>query len=184
MNNKLITVIAVIASLSACMPITEKKPRKNSSPSSPREIEFYVEEPAANTKVAAIAGYEVVDRKCLPLDYTKAIGGVRVQSLYWESLQPRKSNDGKYSVTAYEDYFVTEPLYGEQSCSWELSNVSLVFTRGDLARNAALSSEDVRSERRVVFNCDFSREKFKHDICTEQVRSSTANEITIVINGR
>lgn len=177
--------MVVVLMLSACGPVPERKPRENPSPSRSLTVDISIPKLPQATEVTAIAGYKVVDDSCLPMDYTKAVGGVKAPSLYWEPIRVKNIGGDAFQITVYEDFYISEPLYtDDKKCDWELSNVSFNLAKDGLRRIAAITDDQIRSGDQKIMYCDFERKKFSTGICSEESYRTASNEFNVLIKRR
>ena len=83
--------------------------------------------PGALTDIAATADFEVENRECVPYDYSRAAGGVRLPPRHSVPLVLQRVDDTTYTATLHEDALLDEDYYGLGVCRWALNTATVHF---------------------------------------------------------
>lgn len=83
--------------------------------------------PGSLADIAATADFEVENRECVPYDYTRAVGGVRLPPRHSVPLQLQRLDDHTYSAVVHEDALRDEDYYGLGVCRWALNSATVHF---------------------------------------------------------
>lgn len=83
--------------------------------------------PQALTQVTATADFQVANVECVPVDYGKAIGGVRLAPRHSLPLSLNRGDDGRYVAIVHVDALLDEDYYGLGVCRWELTTATVHF---------------------------------------------------------
>lgn len=81
----------------------------------------------------ATADFEVENRDCVPYDFTRAVGGVRLPPRHSVPLVLERVDAGTWTAVVHEDALLDEDYYGLGVCRWALNNASVHF-RSDATR--------------------------------------------------
>lgn len=103
-------------------------PKNNPAPSRSHEIAWRFEAPPGPVRsMDARADYEVENIDCVPIDYERALGGVRLPPHHSVRLELRQATNGELSVIVYRDALQAEDYFHLGPCHWELRNVVVEF---------------------------------------------------------
>lgn len=175
-------LIAIVVMSPSCSKVIEREPSKNPNPKHPLKMKVDIRELTLGTNVSAVAGYEVADKTCLPIDYAKAIGGVRAPSLYWESVTIRQKDRREFEVVVFEDFYLPEALYTQKKCEWKLSNISIRFSMNGLTRIAAVNANEAISSGNKIMYCDFKRDSVLYEPCHSDLNTESNTQFIVTIN--
>lgn len=106
--------------------------------------------PAAVTRLSVTANYEVDNLDCVPVDYTKAIGGIRLPPEQRIELTLQKIDDNTYATTVSEDAFLDEDYYGLGVCHWALGTASVHFHSPATQFVGGISADQLTAEAEVT----------------------------------
>ena len=81
----------------------------------------------------ATADFEVENRECVPYDFSRAVGGVRLPPRHSVPLALERVDTGTWTAVVHEDALLDEDYYGLGVCHWALNNASVHF-RSDATR--------------------------------------------------
>ena len=92
--------------------------------------------------------YRVDNRDCTPMDYQRALGGVRLTQRYRLTASVQAVGERRFVVRAWEDALVDEDYFGLGRCRWALESVTFSFVSAQGARFvAAIAATDLRAEQ-------------------------------------
>ena len=106
--------------------------------------------PAAVTRLSVTANYEVDNLDCVPVDYTKAIGGIRLPPEQRIELTLQKIDDNTYATRVNEDAFLAEDYYGLGVCHWALGTASVHFHSPATQFVGGISADQLTAEAEVT----------------------------------
>lgn len=108
--------------------------------------------PGPIAQLAGTAEFEVANRECVPIDYERAPGGVRLPPRHRHTLSWAHQADGTYTAALFEDQIVDENYYKLGVCRWQLQVVTVRFQSPATAFLATLSAADLRAGRPAVLH--------------------------------
>ena len=82
-----------------------RPPIVNDAPQDAVEVTVVAPGMPPEGKVSAIAHYLVEDDRCLPLDYSRALGGTKPETTLEHIMEIRRVGDGSFGSTAFGDYY-------------------------------------------------------------------------------
>lgn len=106
--------------------------------------------PGPLAKIEATADFEVDNRDCVPLDTSKAIGGVRLPPQQSVPLALERLDDGRYAFVLHEDALLDEDYFGLGVCHWALRTVSIHFHSAATHFVGGLDADRLRADETVV----------------------------------
>ncbi|HEY0660490.1 MAG TPA: hypothetical protein VGD21_04080 [Lysobacter sp.] len=74
---------------------------------------------------SASARYQIINRTCIPIDHTTAVGGRRPLFQHGVEVPLHQGDNGTFTGAVYADAIVPEDYYGLGACEWELSGVDV-----------------------------------------------------------
>jgi hypothetical protein len=83
--------------------------------------------PGEIADLAATADFEVDNRECVPYDFTRAVGGVRLPPRHSAPLALQRVDDHTWTAELFEDALQDEDYYGLGVCHWALNNATVHF---------------------------------------------------------
>lgn len=121
-------------------------PKVNPAAQVSRDIEFrFSGLPGAIHQSGAALHYGVRNRDCVPMDYERALGGVRLLPKYRLAAPVRLSTGGALIVTAWDDALIDENYFDLGECHWVLESVAFTFSSEHGARFvAAIPASELR----------------------------------------
>lgn len=78
----------------------------------------------------ATADFEVENRECVPYDFSRAVGGVRLPPRHSVPLALERVDAATWTAVVHEDALLDEDYYGLGVCRWALNNASVHFRAG------------------------------------------------------
>jgi len=108
--------------------------------------------PAAVRLSGAELHFEVGTRECVPMDYGRALGGVRLPPRYALPAPAWLSPDGALVVEVPEDALIDEDYFGLGKCRWVLQSVSLPFASENARFVASVSADQILAGKDLVFH--------------------------------
>ena len=148
----LFVVVALSAGWAAQSPLAQKPvvPERKSGPNIGYETSFrFAGLPAPLEKIVAFARFEVSNRDCVPVDFSRAPGGVRVLPEFQMDLV-LKATDSDYTATIYADALADTDMFGLGTCRWRLEGVTVNFKSETTLFVGGLPSEQMRDNVPVV----------------------------------
>ena len=165
----IVVILALVAAVCAgCVPVVP--PSQNSSPKVKIEAEAVISGLNDIDAVTATVQFNVVDEECLPIDYLKGLGGIRVRAHRYESTPVRSVGAGRYKATLYDDFYKTQRLYfWRKSCSWQVEGVTFEIHKG-AATIRSSTSRDRLTHGSALRYCTWAPNTLE-DVCTGVARS-------------
>jgi hypothetical protein len=71
--------------------------------------------------------FEVSNLDCVPIDYERAFGGVKLTPRHNVAVDLRKGDNGQYIGTVHADALLDEDYYGLGVCHWALNSFTVHF---------------------------------------------------------
>jgi hypothetical protein len=174
---KQLLLLAFLTFLGACQ--SDKRPNDSAGVAPPRvqvnpaarndymlTIRF-ADLPAPVNKLETSANFRVENRDCIPTDYKRALGGVKLLPEQSIPLTLHRVNDTTYTATFYEDAIVNEDYYRLGVCRWSLQSVSVRFQSPVTPFVSGISAEQIRAERTQVAHYlvrDFAQKPETHEV--------------------
>lgn len=144
---RLAAVLMVLASMTSCqsasapeprppaanaapapVPVPEVQPRRNPAPREGYALLIAFDDlPASITDITATADFQVANPDSVPLDHTRAVGGVRLVPEHRVPLALTRLDDGRYAATVHRDALLDEDYFGLGTSHWALASVSVRF---------------------------------------------------------
>lgn len=152
------TIISCLIAVSACTkhePIPRPVTHVNPAPTERFEITVRISDDAEiPEQLFGRSTYGVENpKRCLPLDYTRALGGVRPE-LYHEQAQTYEKVGARvFRTYVYEDAIINEDYYGMGVCDWGVQVVTAKMMLGHGSPGMSIGREDVIKSRHVVVYC-------------------------------
>jgi len=109
-------------------PVPEITPSTNPAPTQSYRLTLrFADLPGALSDIAATADFEVENRECVPYDYTRAAGGVRLPPRHSVQLALQRVDERTYTAVLHEDALRDEDYYGLGVCRWALNSATVHF---------------------------------------------------------
>jgi hypothetical protein len=149
--------IVLIGCLSACHldPSKSLRPidvKANPAAHGGKTIELrFSDLPGAIRLSGAELHFEIGNRECVPMDYGRALGGVRLPPRYAFPAPVWLSPDGALIVAVSEDVLIDEDYFGLGKCHWALQSVSLEFDSEHARFVASVPAEKMRVGKDLAF---------------------------------
>lgn len=107
--------------------------------------------PKSVRATSADLNYQVQNRDCVPVDYARAWGGVRLLPQHSLPATIATGADGTMSVAIRKDALLDEDYYALGTCHWAFDSLTFVFA-SPRGRHfvAALSARDLDAGRPIV----------------------------------
>jgi hypothetical protein len=132
-------------------PVPDVHPKQNPAPKHSYALALrFAGLPAAVTRLSVTANYEVDNLDCVPVDYTKAMGGVRLPPEQRIELTLQRIDDHTYATTVHEDAFLDEDYYGLGVCHWALGTASVHFHSPSTQFVGGISADQLTAEAEVT----------------------------------
>lgn len=119
----MLLLLMVMAGCAKHDPVPRPNVRENTSAKDRYLVKF--ENSDGMIPHSATARYRIKNLSCVPIDYTKAIGGLRPVFQHSIEIPLRKDETGGAVGTVYADAIVPEDYYGLEKCNWELARVAI-----------------------------------------------------------
>lgn len=94
--------------------------------------------------------FEVQNRECVPMDYGRAWGGVRLPPAYGLPAHISRASDGALIVNVPKDALIDEDYFGLGVCHWALQSVSLPFASDRARFVASVSADEILAGKDLV----------------------------------
>jgi hypothetical protein len=105
----------------------------------------------------ALAGYEVEDERCIPIDYTMAIGGARLGTYRLVPIKMQRTGEKSFSVRAFDDFYrPTKQKLFRNACVWQLSVIVVKTEEHGRVRNSSISKREMDLWKEKISVCDIS----------------------------
>lgn len=130
--------------------------------------------PGPVAQLAGTADFEVANRECVPIDYERAPGGVRLPPQHRHTLTFARQGDGSYTAGLFEDQLVDENYYKLGVCRWQLQFVTVRFQSPATAFAGSLSAADLRAGRSIELHY-LVRDWTQMPVAAERVFGEGAN---------
>lgn len=114
--------------------------------------------------------YNIENKSCMPLDYSKALGGIYPSFTQMRPFVVAPAGVNGYEAILYRDMYESSDYYGLGVCRWELTGINIYIIRKDgKKQNANLHDVDLEygahsyatcptgSPGQHSLNCAFSR---------------------------
>jgi hypothetical protein len=132
-------------------PVPDVQARQNPAPKRTYALALrFTGLPAAVTRLSVTANYAVDNLDCVPVDYTRAIGGIRLPPEQRIELTLQKIDDNTYATTVSEDAFLDEDYYGLGVCHWALGTASVHFHSPSTQFVGGISADQLTAEGEVT----------------------------------
>lgn len=132
-------------------PVPDIHPKQNPAPKHAYALTLrFADLPAAVTRLSVTANYEVDNLDCVPLDYTKALGGIRMPPEQRIELTLQRIDDNTYTTIVREDAFLDEDYYGLGVCHWSLGTASVHFHSPSTQFVGGMSADQLAVEAEVT----------------------------------
>lgn len=188
----LVTLMTV--STAACQqPVPPPEIKPNPRPQEQYELVMTVRNaPRAFQQVSGHAQFDIPseDDACLPLDQTRALGGVRNRPSKELPVEFRRVSDSEYRAVFFADALLDEDYYGLGVCHWQLTAVGVNLTAppavfstetwGDAIRTGA---EQVTFSPKALFDQSPAPIAF-HPMILAGDRTPGAEDFEIVFHSR
>ena len=132
-------------------PIPDVHARQNPAPKRAYTLALrFAGLPADITRLSITANYEVKNLDCVPVDYTKAMGGIRLPPEQRIELTLQRIDDNTYATTVNEDALLDEDYYGLGVCQWALGTASVHFHSPSTQFVGGISADQLTAEAEVT----------------------------------
>ncbi len=173
LRHQLLIISAVVA-ISACDRLKTIRPpevKQNPSPKNQFEVTLsLIESPGDVSHVTARMNYKIANADCVPIDYTRSLGGSTPTFRHSKEL-PIITEDKTYAVSIAEDQIQPEDYYGRGVCRWEVDGIAFFIHRGSVT-NVAHPRGGYRPmhEMDVRLSCTYKGNSANNglDICFEE----------------
>ena len=92
----------------------------NPNPTKGYRVLLTIPDPPGELSVTGKVGYGIANsRECVPLDHTRALGGVHLSFPRTMQAKVVPLGAGDYELIFYDDAFTSEDYYGRGICVWE-----------------------------------------------------------------
>lgn len=149
------------------------QPKVNRNPRSAYEAQVSFEPSVPPGALSALAGYEVEDERCIPLDYTKAIGGARLGTYRLVPIEMQRTGDKSFTVRAFDDFYIPtkQKLFGN-ACVWKLSVIGVNVEGHGRGRHSSISKREMDLWKDKVAVCDISDRDMDAASCIDSAEAS------------
>ncbi len=94
--------------------------------------------------------FEIQNRECVPMDYGRAWGGVRLPPRYGLPAHISRASDGALIVDVPKDALIDEDYFSLGVCHWALQSVSLPFASDRARFVASVSADEILAGKDLV----------------------------------
>lgn len=133
-------------------PVPPPQPTRN--PAANEKLAFMLTVPESRIPelVQAQAAYSIANsNECVPMDHSRALGGVRPVALKRIDLEVAVSGKNQFRVDALQNPFLAEDYYGRGKCRWEISWLSFDFYYNNMPQSAVITPDPLnRGETSTV----------------------------------
>jgi hypothetical protein len=98
----------------------------------------------------ASATYRVVNRSCVAIDQSAALGGLQLLPEYKIQLAVKRLDENHYEFPLSLDAILAEDYFGLGVCSWSLEAVNVHFSNGTARFVAGVMGDDVAALKPVA----------------------------------
>ncbi len=131
-------------------PVPSPKTKINPSPQEKYMVSVYAKDGIPDEARVRV-WYEISNRKCIPLDYGRALGGVRLDYAVRLDLNPVHVSENELRVEIAQDKILPDDYWGLGVCNWEVQDVAIYF--GNWHHEARMSGDEIRGEDKVFWGC-------------------------------
>lgn len=111
----------------------------------------FADAPGPIAEITAFTHYQVENHNCIPTDYTRAPGGIRLLPDHYMPLKLQRVDDITYTATLFEDALLHENYYGLGVCRWVLNTAAVVNFQSAATRFiGALGAAELHAEQARV----------------------------------
>lgn len=151
-NPRAMVVLIVLAALTGCEERKRVEPpvaKPNPEATYDKTILLEVKGNVSNIRsVSGYANYAISnEKKCVPLDYTRAIGGTRPYIYESTPVEIKEGAGGGYHIHYKSSPYLDEDYYGMGKCKWVFTGVSLVLNRPVGAQKLGASQKSMGAGR-------------------------------------
>lgn len=130
------------------VPVPDIRAQANPAPKRSYDITLRFDGlPAAPTQVTAFVDYDVDNIECVPPDYTKAVGGVRLPPEHRVELALKRVDDNTFTATVHEDALVDEDYYGLGICHWAMGATTVHFSSPTTQFIGGIGADELVAEK-------------------------------------
>lgn len=94
--------------------------------------------------------FEIQNRECVPMDYGRAWGGVRLPPRYGLPTPVSLASHGALIVDVPKDALIDENYFGLGTCHWALQSVSLPFASQRARFVASVLADEILTDKDLV----------------------------------
>lgn len=140
----------------------------------PRELQHFIisvtDRSDAIEGMWGVSYYNIANDSCVPLDYSKALGGIHPSFTQTHPFMIDSGDVGNYEAKLYRDMYESSDYYGLGVCRWELTGINIYIARRDgKKQHTSLHEMDLKygaysyatcptgSPAQHTLNCAFSR---------------------------
>jgi len=151
-----IVAVALFGFLQACHVAPSKALRPievkvNRAAQRGKALEFrFSSLPGAVRLSGAELHFEIQNRECVPMDYGRAWGGVRLPPRYGLPAHISRASDGALIVDVPKDALIDEDYFSLGVCHWALQSVSLPFASDRARFVASVSADEILAGKDLV----------------------------------
>lgn len=154
-------------------PVPQPVTRMNHSPKNKYTINVYTKDGIPRNARVRI-WYEISNRQCIPLDHSRAIGGVRLNYPVRVDSVPVQISGSRLQTEVADDGVLPGDYWGLGTCHWTLQNVAIYF--GNIHHAVRMSGDKVRNESTVTWGCRTSSGSIGGFSCFELSRKVMGEE--------
>ncbi|TXH77236.1 MAG: hypothetical protein E6Q88_01850 [Lysobacteraceae bacterium] len=133
------------------LPVPEIKVSPNPAPKRSYALTLrFAGLPAAINQVTVYADYDVENIDCVPLDYTKAVGGIRLPPEHRLELSLHRVDENTYTATVHEDALQDEDYYGLGVCQWALAGATVHFSSPTTQFISGINADELAAEQETT----------------------------------
>lgn len=116
--------------LTACTehkPVPRPEVKTNPTPKERYEIVLTLQEDPGGSvsEVKGLLAHKISNRECMPVDYTRSLGGSRPMLFEDTNIQFKEIADRTYASVIDRDRLIDENYYGLGTCKWQIDALSI-----------------------------------------------------------
>lgn len=151
-----VVAVALFSFLQAChlVPSTALRPievKANPAARPGSTLEFrFSGLPGAVRLSGAELHFEIQNRECVPMDYGRAWGGVRLPPRYGLPVPISLASDGALTVDVPNNALIDEDYFHLGICHWALQSMSLPFASANARFVASISADEILTGKDLI----------------------------------
>lgn len=98
-------------------------------------------------------GYQIANENCVPVNYGRALGGVKLSYPTYLNLRPIQISKKRFEVLVSKDSILPEDYWGLGVCKWKFIGVSLTLEIGGTRDSIGFFGEDFRDGAKATWKC-------------------------------